>query len=157
MWLSEDYASLVLLCFFFRLPLAYVWDQTLVGPSTEWMRGEKLCTFKGTYHLAWSVPLADPSYFINPVSLHSFLMFAPSLVLYESRIRVLRTLFVIVSGPVLAGFITSNLMEQASIWCFLSIAQICLLHFTTRKIIWAKYYDAEKAPSPITIRKGKSA
>lgn len=27
--------------------------------STEWLRGEKLCTFRGNYHLAWvlvSVP-----------------------------------------------------------------------------------------------------
>ena len=32
--------------------------------STEWLRGEKLCTFNGKYHLAWSVPMADPTYYV---------------------------------------------------------------------------------------------
>jgi len=142
---------------FSRLPLSYVWEQTLIGPSSEWLRGDKLCTFQGTYHLAWSVPMADPSYFMPGISLHFFLMFAPSIVLYENRTRFLRTFFIIATGPVLAGLITPNLMEQASIWCFLAIAQISIMQFTLRKIIWAKYYDAKKAPSPITTRKGKSA
>ena len=26
-------------------------------PSTEWLRGQKLCTFRGNWHLAWSVPM----------------------------------------------------------------------------------------------------
>jgi hypothetical protein len=33
------------------------------GLSTEWLRGEKLCTFSGKYHLAWSVPMSDVSYY----------------------------------------------------------------------------------------------
>ena len=39
-------------------------DGAGTGKSTEWLRGEKLCTFNGKYHLAWSVPMADPSYFV---------------------------------------------------------------------------------------------
>lgn len=27
--------------------------------STEWLRGETLCTLNGKYHLAWSVPMID--------------------------------------------------------------------------------------------------
>ncbi len=44
--------------------------------STEWLRGEKLCTWKGNYHLAWSVPMADPTYNVMGAGIHSFLMFA---------------------------------------------------------------------------------
>ena len=29
--------------------------------TTEWLRGEKLCTFSGRYHLAWSVPMYGTS------------------------------------------------------------------------------------------------
>jgi len=32
---------------FGRFLLAYQWPQTMNGPSTEWLRGEKLCTFRG--------------------------------------------------------------------------------------------------------------
>lgn len=42
--------------------------------STEWLRGEKLCTFKGAWHLAWSVPMADPTYVIPGAAIHSFCM-----------------------------------------------------------------------------------
>ena len=34
------------------------------SPSRHPNPGEKLCTFNGKYHLAWSVPMADPSYFM---------------------------------------------------------------------------------------------
>ena len=30
----------------------------------EWLRGEELCTYRGTYHLAWSVPMLDNTYWI---------------------------------------------------------------------------------------------
>jgi len=70
---------------FGRFLLAYQWPQTLVGPSTEWLRGSKLCTYRGNYHLAWSVPMADPTYVIPGAAIHSFLMFAPFFALYEKE------------------------------------------------------------------------
>ncbi len=36
-----------------------------------------LCTYLGNYHLAWSVPLMDPTYFSPSVFIHCFMMFAP--------------------------------------------------------------------------------
>jgi len=53
--------------------------------STEWLRGEKLCTFRGNWHLAWSVPMADPSYIVPSAAIHSFCMFAPFFALYEKK------------------------------------------------------------------------
>lgn len=37
---------------------------------------------------------------------------------------VIQGCFLFLFGPVLAGWISPNLMEQASIWCFFSIAQM---------------------------------
>ena len=32
---------------FGRFLLSYQWPQTMNGPSTEWLRGQKLCTYRG--------------------------------------------------------------------------------------------------------------
>lgn len=94
------------------------------------MRGEKLCTFQGRLHLAWSIPLADVTYIIPGVSLHSFLMFAPFLAMYDEKGILIQGIILFLTGPSLAGYITQNLMEQASIWCFFSISQIIVLLFS---------------------------
>lgn len=39
--------------------------------STEWLRGGQICTWRGNYHLAWSMPMADPSYNIMVLRLLS--------------------------------------------------------------------------------------
>lgn len=120
---------------FGRFLLAYQWPQTLNGPSTEWLRGQKLCTYRGNYHLAWSIPMADPTYVIPGAAIHSFLMFAPFFALYEKKGMVIQGIFLFVFGPYLAGLITPNLMEQASIWCFFSIAQISIMLFCIRETL----------------------
>jgi len=103
--------------------------------STEWLRGDKLCTFRGNYHLAWSVPMADPTYVIPGAAIHSFLMFAPFFALYEKKGMILQGIFLFVFGPYLAGVISPHLMEQASIWCFFSIAQISIMLFCIRETL----------------------
>lgn len=127
---------------FVRFLLSYVWPSTLGNQlSTEWLRGEKLCTFRGNYHLAWSVPMADPTYVIPGAAIHSFLMFAPFFALYEKKGMVIQGIILFTTGPLLAGFITPNLFEQASIWCFFSIAQIAFMLFFIRETLiinWGK-------------------
>lgn len=103
--------------------------------STEWLRGEKLCTFRGNLHLAWSVPMADPTYVIPGAAIHSFLMFAPFFALYEKKGMVIQGIFLFAFGPYLAAWISPNLMEQASIWCFFSIAQIAIMLFFIRETL----------------------
>jgi hypothetical protein len=76
------------------------------------------------FHLGWSVPMADPSYYVMGAGIHSFLMFAPFFALWEKKGMWLQGMVLFLTGPVLAGFISPNLMEQASIWCFFSIAQV---------------------------------
>jgi len=120
---------------FARWLLSYVYDWKLDGLSTEWLRGEKLCTFRGSYHLAWSVPMADPTYVIPGAAIHSFLMFAPFFALYEKKGMILQGVVLFVTGPYMAGLITPNLFEQASIWCFFSIAQIAIMLFAIRETL----------------------
>ena len=97
-------------------------SDTLVGDSPEWLRGPTLCTHRGTYHLAWSVPMSDVTYYTPGLALHSFLMFVLPLSLCELR-YVWSSMQLFVTGPVVASLITDNLMEQPSIWCFFSMFQ----------------------------------
>ena len=57
-------------------------------------------------------------------AVHAFMMYAPFFALYEKRGMLVQGLFLLLTGPVAAAAITPNLMEQASIWCFFSIAQV---------------------------------
>ncbi len=107
--------------------------------TQEWLRGEKLCTYKGVHHLAWSVPMYDPTYFSPSAAIHSFLMFSPFFVLKKNMI--IQGVFLWAAGPFLAAYFTPNLQEQASIWCFFSIAQIGIMLFLIREqmlLSWGK-------------------
>merc|ERR1712000_663746 len=63
---------------------------------------------------------------------------------------VLQGIFLFVFGPGLASWISPNLMEQASIWCFFSIAQISIMLFLIRETLvihWGKnisVFDSKK-------------
>lgn len=102
--------------------------------NTEWIRASSMtpggadtaCTFRGLHHLAWSVPMYQPTYFSPGTFIHSFMMFAPFWLTKGIQAKLFGT-FLFLSGPVLSTFITPNLNEQASIWCFLSIAQISMM------------------------------
>lgn len=83
--------------------------------------------------------MADPSYYIPGVGLHSFLMFVPFFII--KRNMIIQGVFLFITGPFLASFITNNLFEQASVWCFFSIAQISIMIFLIRETLlinWKK-------------------
>jgi len=101
--------------------------------STEWLRGENICTFSGKFHLAWSVPMADPTYYVPGTALHSFLMFVPFFCIKPQMIILGLVLWA--TGPFMAAYITDNLMEQASIWCFFSISQIGVMLYVVRDMM----------------------
>ena len=95
------------------------------GASTDWLEGERLCTYRGALHLAWSLPLAQPTYFVGGMGVHCFMMFAPALCIGGfSELDAVS--FLMGTGPILAHYLTPNAHEQASIWCFLSVIQICI-------------------------------
>jgi hypothetical protein len=89
--------------------------------DTEWLNGDKLCTYKSQVHFAWSIPLADVSYYVPSINMHFFLFFIPLTVMYENKRWAYTSAIVFITGPVFASYMTSNLQEQASIWCLVSI------------------------------------
>jgi hypothetical protein len=150
----NQYAVIKRLCIiggfliFMRFPMSYIpgWNTADAAKSTEWIRGKELCTFKteSMVHLGWSVPFADGTYNIQSVGLHSFLMFAPFFALYEKKGMAFQGFFLYATGPFAASMITSNLLEQASIWCFFSIAQISIMLFLIRETLIVKWGKAGK-------------
>jgi len=80
--------------------------------------------------LAWSVPLYDATYWSPSAAIHSFLMFSPFFVIKTNM--MFQGVILWATGPYLASWITDNLQEQASIWCFFSIMQIGIMLFVIR-------------------------
>jgi len=105
-------------------------------PNTDWIRGNTACTRMGNYHLAWELPLTKPTYFMPSNNIHFFMMFAP----FIATKQWLPGLVLFLTGPFLSTFITDNLFEQAAIWCFFSICQVCLsvatLRFGPARKVW---------------------
>jgi len=125
--------------------------------TTEWLRGEKLCTYRGKYHLAWSVPMSDATYWTPGAAVHSFLMFAPFFVMKWDRSSwfkvifrgmIIQGAFLFLTGPYMAAWVTDNLQEQASIWCLGSVLQIVFMLWVIRdKLIlgWGRENEKPKA------------
>jgi hypothetical protein len=135
-----------------------LWDRTLLtetdeayyAASRDWLEGSELCTYRGAVHLAWSIPLARPAYFIAGMGLHSFMMFAP--VLCIGGFRELDSVsFLMGTGPILSMYLTNNHHEQASIWCFFSTAQCAI-----GAISAVAQHNASKKPS-LRPRRAKAA
>lgn len=96
--------------------------------NTDWLRGERTCTFRANYHIAWELPLYNPTYFMPSNNIHFFMMFAPYLVMGPEM--WLNGIILFTTGPLLSSYITDNLYEQASIWCFFSIGQVLIAVIT---------------------------
>jgi len=134
-----------------------IMPDTLGGAtSAEWLRGQKLCTFRGNAHLAWSVPMADVTYYVPSAAIHSFLMFAPFFALWEKKGMIIQGVFLFATGPFAASYITPNLMEQASIWCFFSIAQISIMLFLIRETL-VKHWGRPASLLEVAATNAKSA
>jgi len=72
-------------------------------------------------------------------------MFGPFFII--KRNMVIQGVFLWLAGPFLASLITPNLMEQASIWCFFSIAQIGFMLFIIREQLILSWGVSGKAKS----------
>jgi len=100
--------------------------------------------------------MADPTYYVPSAAIHSFLMFAPFLAMWEKKGMVIQGVFLWATGPLAASYISPNLMEQASIWCFFSIAQISVMLFLIRETLivhWGR--PASLLSSGVSAEKGK--
>jgi len=145
---------------FARWPMSYIpgWSPTINNHSYEWIRGNEICMFKNKsmYHLGWSIPMADATYNIAGISLHLFLMFGPFFAMYEKRGMVVQGCFLYLTGPFMASLITPNLFEQASIWCFGSIAQIAVMLFLIRDTLIVKWGRGAHGTGKTMVELGKN-
>ncbi|KAI8471998.1 MAG: hypothetical protein J3K34DRAFT_415356 [Monoraphidium minutum] len=101
--------------------------ETVCGPRT--------CTTRGNLHLAWSLPLLPPSYFIPSGFVHFLMFFAPAFVMPGtwSFVRKVFAVVVVITGPMatqLASYRASGgdpswRLEWAGVWCLFAAMQ-CL-------------------------------
>merc|ERR1719498_963512 len=120
--------------------------------STEWLRGDQLCTFKteAMWHLGWSVPMADPSYYVVGASIHSFLMFAPFFVLYEKKGMVLQAIFLFLIRETLIIHWGKNISVFDSKKKEVKVSETC------RDFVNCEYCKADKARLAKATKNGKN-
>ena len=95
--------------------------------------------------------MSEVTYWIPSAQIHSFLMFGPFFVIKKNM--VIQGVFLWLAGPYLASWITSNLMEQASIWCFFSIGQIGVMLFLIREQLLIHWGKSKTNDDPLSIHK----
>lgn len=102
------------------------------------------CTYRPpteTGHLAWALPLFNPTYMNPASSMHFFIFFAPYLL--SRRPIVMRIALIgVLAGPVLAMKLTQSSNEAAAIWCFSSVLQVVFYAICSRM----RGYHKEPAP-----------
>ena len=89
----------------------------------EMLCGTQMCSVKGTWHIAWSMPLNN---ILPHVYAYAWTVFLLPL-LYGSWRAVL---FATISGPFLAYLTTRDVNEQPAVWCFFSVALLLIVVFT---------------------------
>jgi hypothetical protein len=96
------------------LRAGYDWDSC---GAYQWTVGNKLCTYRGTHHLAWSIPFPKPSYYYHG-ALHSFMFFSP-FILAGRFSHFVRGILLFLTGPILAEYLTGwKRHESPSVWCY---------------------------------------
>lgn len=96
--------------------------------------GKLLCSVRGTWHIAWQVPLNRITYDIPWYFLVGFAL--P--VLYGSW-RF--TLYHVIAGPLFARLTTSDMNEWPAVWCLLSIGLLLLVVKTPlRQCLFVRRY-----------------
>ena len=107
-------------------------DRTLCGPT--------LCSFSGSWHIAWALPTNSIGDLFTYTPAHGFptyLIAAFILPLLYGSWRI--TIYHFLVGPLLASFLTDDLNEWPAIWCLLSIGILLLVVKTPlRKFMFVK-------------------
>ena len=98
-------------------PLA--WSGTCI-PGVDLLCGTELCSYSGSWHLAWSIPYNGLGY-----SVWSIYLFAAFIIplLYGSW-RV--SLFHVIFGPTLSKVLAPSPNEWPAVWCLVSVGLIII-------------------------------
>ena len=107
--------------------MLFVKPGELCDGKNEPLCGKKTCTFSGERHLAWNLELRAPGkYWFTPsIGLHFFMFCIPALTLFQLKPLIA----LLLTGPYLGIFLTSNIHEQPTIWCYTFIMQIIITSF----------------------------
>lgn len=92
--------------------------------------GPKTCSMTGNYHIKWSFKLLKPSYIFPSIASHFMNMFVTPILMGQA----IGSVVLFLSGPFIAAFFNASSGEKASIWCFFSIAEVCVTA-TTQYIV----------------------
>lgn len=102
----------------------FVKDDELCDGKHEPLCGDNTCSFSGKRHIAWNLRLrAAGKYWFTPsIGLHFFMWVIPVLTIFQIK----PALAMLLTGPYLGYFLTNNIHEQPTIWCYTVIAQMIL-------------------------------
>jgi hypothetical protein len=105
-------------------------EEDLCDGRNEPLCGKKTCIYSGDRHLAWNVRLrAAGKYWFTPsIGLHFFMWVIPMLTLFQIK----PILAMLLTGPYLGYFFTTNIHEQPAIWCFTAIFQMIITFYVLR-------------------------
>lgn len=101
--------------------------------EVEHLRGQEMCSVRGKYHMAWTFPAADVSYYFPSINLHGFLSFAPFFAHPEDPVMIAKGLILILTGPLVGEYLSGPIKgEVAAIWCLYSVGHLFaagMVHF----------------------------
>jgi len=103
--------------------------------------GEDVCTYKGSWHIAWRIPLnnLDTRYY--------FSYFIPAIIVPVAIGLYVFPTYHMFTGPVLSFFMSNNPNERPAVWCLLSEFILLTLYLPTFEKFITKYsntYDRKK-------------
>lgn len=109
----------------------FVWAGTC-APRSE-LCGQALCSYKGNWHLAWTIPFND----IGPNMMTYYYLAVFILPLLYGSWRAV--VYGVVVGPLIAMALTNNPNEWPAVWCLMSIGIILSITIPhIRKILHVK-------------------
>jgi len=122
------------------LPMVYDGKNEFLEPcsdDTEGFCAPRTCTETGLYHLKWTFKLLTPNYAFPGISMHCINMFVVPVLMKQ----YLAAVVLFLTGPFIAMFFSATSGEQASIWCFFSIAETALT--TLSQLYYLRKYAKE--------------
>ncbi len=107
-------------------PMLWTVPNDLMCKIGDPMCGTNACTYTGTWHLAWKLPLLgyDAGFMI-----YFGLVFLLPILYGSWRFSI----FHFITGPTLAWMLTNDKNEAPAVWCLFSIAILCAIFFPPLK------------------------
>ena len=89
-----------------------------------------MCTVSTPNHIAWSLPILPPSYYLPSGSLHFYFFFLPTMIManWSAKLSMVGAFFM---GPVFTQILAARHMDTYSwewpaTWCYMSVAQCAI-------------------------------